>query len=203
MYSISEITDLIEYNTEVSVIGVDEAGYDIDGDVSSRVEVESITSKVQFIQSGSVLKEISMASITNKETYVECAGGYNSTKSNSDFGTVDFGGTTLSLKAGTLTVRVIVQYTAYLYKDNYTTQPDRVSTNHLNVRINANGFTLKGIDRCTVIGNDGVAVIINSDTHFYIYNSGNNLDVRMNGLPTSRPTVSGRLWNSGGTLKIH
>ena len=202
MYSISEITDLIEYNTEVSVIGVDEAGYDIDGDVSSRVEVESITSKVQFIQSGSVLKEISLASITNKETYVECAGGYNSTKSNSGFGTVDFGGTTLSLKAGTLTVRIIVQYTVRLYKDNYTTQPDNVSTNHFNIRINANGFTLKGIDRCTVIGNDGVAVIINSDTHFYVYNSGNNLDVRMNGLPTSQPTVSGRLWNSGGTLKI-
>ena len=202
MYSISEIADLIEYNTEVSVIGVDEAGYDIDGDVSSRVEVESITSKVQFIQSGSVLKEISLASITNKETYVECAGGYNSTKSNSGFGTVDFGGTTLSLKAGTLTVRVIVQNTAYLYKDNYTSQPDRISTNYLNVQINANSFTLKGIDRCTVIGNDGVAVIVNSDTHFYVYNSGSNLDVRMNGLPTSRPTVSGRLWDSGGTLKI-
>ena len=203
MYSISEITDLIEYNTEVSVIGVDEAGYDIDGDVSSSVEIDSITSKVQFIQSGSVLKEISLASITNKETYVECAGGYNSTKSNSGFGTVDFGGTTLSLKAGTLTVRIIVQYTVRLYKDNYTTQPDNVSTNHFNIRINANDFTLKGIDRSTVIGNDGVAVIVNSDTHFYIYNSGSNLDVRMNGLPTSQPTVSGRLWNSGGTLKIH
>lgn len=202
MYSISEITDLIEYNTEVSVIGVDEAGYDIDGDVSSSVEIDSITSKVQFIQSGSVLKEISLASITNKETYVECAGGYNSTKSNSGFGTVDFGGTTLSLKAGTLTVRIIVQYTVRLYKDNYTTQPDNVSTNHFNIRINANDFTLKGIDRSTVIGNDGVAVIVNSDTHFYIYNSGSNLDVRMNGLPTSQPTVSGRLWNSGGTLKI-
>ena len=202
MYSISEITGLIEYNTEVSVTGVDYAGEDIDGDVSSRVEVESITSKVQFIQSGSVLKEISLASITNKETYVECAGGYNFTKSNSDFGSVDFGGTTLSLKAGTLTVRVIVQYTAYLYKDNYTSLPDSVSTNHLNVQINAYGFALKGIDRCTVIGNDGVAVIINSDSHFYVYNSGNNLDVRMKGLPKSQPTVSGRLWNSGGTLKI-
>lgn len=202
MYSISEIADLIEYNTEVSVIGVDEAGEDIDGDVSSSVEIDSITSKVQFIQSGSVLKEISLASITNKETYVECAGGYNSTKSNSGFGTVDFGGTTLSLKAGTLTVRIIVQYTVRLYKDNYTTQPDNVSTNHFNIRINANDFTLKGIDRSTVIGNDGVAVIVNSDTHFYIYNSGSNLDVRMNGLPTSQPTVSGRLWNSGGTLKI-
>ncbi len=202
MYSISEITDLIEYNTEVSVIGVDEAGYDIDGDVSSRVEVESITSKVQFIQSGSVLKEISLASITNKETYVECAGGYNSTKSNSGFGTVDFGGTTLSLKAGTLTVRVIVQYTAYLYKDNYTSQPDSVSTNYLNVQINANGFTLKGIDRCTVIGNDGVAVIVNSDSHFYVYNSGNNLDVRMKGLPTSKSNISGQIWKSGEYIKI-
>lgn len=202
MYSISEITDLIEYNTEVSVTGVDYAGEDIDGDVSSSVEIDSITSKVQFIQSGSVLKEISLASITNKETYVECAGGYNSTKSNSGFGTVDFGGTTLSLKAGTLTVRIIVQYTVRLYKDNYTTQPDNVSTNHFNIRINANDFTLKGIDRSTVIGNDGVAVIVNSDTHFYVYNSGSNLDVRMNGLPTSQPTVSGRLWNNGGTLKI-
>lgn len=202
MYSISEITDLIEYNTEVSVTGVDYAGEDIDGDVSSRVEVESITSKVQFIQSGSVLKEISLASITNKETYVECAGGYNFTKSNSDFGTVDFGGTTLSLKAGTLTVRVIVQYTAYLYKDNYTSQPDSVSTNHLNVQINANGFTLKGIDRCTVIGNDGVAVIVNSDSHFYVYNSGNNLDVRMKGLPTSKSNISGQIWKSGEYIKI-
>ena len=123
-------------------------------------------------------------------------------KSNSDFGSVDFGGTTLSLKAGTLTVRIIVQYTVSMYKDNYTTQPDSVSTNHFNIRINASGFTLKGIDRCTVIGNDGVAVIVNSDTHFYVYNSGSNLDVRMNGLPTSQPTVSGRLWDSGGTLKI-
>ena len=202
MYSISEITDLIEYNTEVSVTGVDYAGEDIDGDVSSSVEIDSITSKVQFIQSGSVLKEISLASITNKETYVECAGGYNSTKSNSGFGTVDFGGTTLSLKAGTLTVRVIVQYTAYLYKDNYTSQPDSVSTNHLDVRINAQGFTLKGIDRCTVIGNDGVAVIVNSDSHFYVYNSGNNLDVRMKGLPTSNSNISGQIWKSGEYIKI-
>ena len=111
----------------------------------------------------------------------------------------------LELNAGTLTLGISFTFKmkADIYFDtgwsSHTALP--VSAN-FKANIQQSSIKVVGLDRACVLANDGMAVIANSDSHFYVYNSKSNLDVRMKGLPTSEPTTSGQLWNSGGTLKI-
>ena len=111
----------------------------------------------------------------------------------------------LELNAGTLTLGISFTFKmkADIYFDtgwsSYTALP--VSAN-FKANIQQSSIKVVGIDRACVLANDGMAVIANSDSHFYVYNSKSNLDVRMKGLPTTQPAESGQLWNSGGTLKI-
>jgi hypothetical protein len=54
----------------------------------------------------------------------------------------------------------------------------------------------------TIIGNNGMIVRSNYDEYVYIEVGGDTVDMRIGGLPTSAPIETGRLYNSGGTLKI-
>lgn len=54
----------------------------------------------------------------------------------------------------------------------------------------------------TIIAKDGLVVRTDSEHYFSADISENTIKVIMKGLPTSAPTTSGQLWNSGGTLKI-
>ncbi len=54
----------------------------------------------------------------------------------------------------------------------------------------------------TIIGNNGMIVRSNYDEYVYIEVGGDTVDMRIAGLPTSAPSAEGRLYNSGGTLKI-
>ena len=54
----------------------------------------------------------------------------------------------------------------------------------------------------TIIGNNGMIVRSNYDEYVYIEVGGDTVDMRIGGLPTSAPNETGRLYNSGGTLKI-
>lgn len=69
-----------------------------------------------------------------------------------------------------------------------------------NIKLTAEWTTKKPI---TVIGNNGMIVRSEYKTAVYIDVGDNNeLDMRFVGLPTSAPSEKGRLYNSGGTLKI-
>lgn len=112
----------------------------------------------------------------------------------------------LELNAGTLTLGISFTFKmkADIYFDtgwsSYTALPV-----YANFKANIQQSSIKvvGIDRACVLANDGMAVIANSDSHFYVYNSKSNLDVRMKGLPTSNSGLeSGQLYRSGDTLKI-
>lgn len=52
------------------------------------------------------------------------------------------------------------------------------------------------------IGKDGIKVAANSSSNFIVRNTGSNLTVMMNGLPTSVPETAGTLYVDGNTLKI-
>ena len=110
----------------------------------------------------------------------------------------------LELNAGTLTLGISFTFKmkADIYFDtgwsSYTALP--VSAN-FKANIEQSSIKVVGIDRACVLANDGMAVIANSDSHFYVYNSKSSLDVRMKGLPTSA-TESGQLYRSGSYLMI-
>ena len=54
----------------------------------------------------------------------------------------------------------------------------------------------------TILGNNGLIVRSNYTTFAYIEVGEKQLDMRLRGLPTSKPSVSNRLYNDSGTLKI-
>lgn len=61
---------------------------------------------------------------------------------------------------------------------------------------------VKELRKFTVIGNDGIAVSIDSSSTFFVYNTGSQLDVRMSGLPKST-NIKGQLYaGSDGIVRV-
>lgn len=63
--------------------------------------------------------------------------------------------------------------------------------------------SLVNVASSCVFAKDGIAVIQNSSIGFYVRNNvSGQMQIIVNGLPTSQPTTSGQLWNSGGVIRI-
>lgn len=63
--------------------------------------------------------------------------------------------------------------------------------------------TLVNVASACVFAKDGIAVIQNSSIGFYVRNSvSGQMQIIANGLPTSRPSTKGQIWNNNGTVAI-
>lgn len=96
------------------------------------------------------------------------------------------------------------------YLDNAILSPNAALPNYIVLSVSSFKATIsKGFNATytekkplTIIGNNGMIVRSNYDEYVYIEVGGDTVDMRIAGLPTSAPSEKGRLYNSGGTLKI-
>lgn len=104
----------------------------------------------------------------------------------------------LELEAGTVKIGYYGSYNLYTEDDGFNTDNSQAKVN------GGNYVTVTNIDKYAVIAKDGIGVIANSNSTFYVKNdSGNTLQVIAKGLPTSSTGLSsGQLYQDGDYLKI-
>lgn len=163
--------------------------------VMDGASTDTVLAEKSFSSGGNYSKEVYID--PNYQIRYETGGTFNNTASS---GVVSF---------KTKTNKIIIVLQSFVYgKTNlgdFSTEYGDIVTNlSPNVYFNCLcEHTIKGTDKYTVIAKDGIAISSNSDAQFYINNTSSNLQVRMNGLPTSDTDLNkGDLYTSNGTLKI-
>ena len=115
--------------------------------------------------------------------------------------------TSLTLSAGD--VHIYIE--AVAYGEAYFPANNRGYQYSTDVSVEfAYSVELKCLDKYSVIARDGIAIIANSNSGFYVNNDTDNIKVIIRGLPTYSTTVNpsnidlpaGQIYSHGGALRI-
>lgn len=157
--------------------------------------------KLVISNNGSVIYESSSKSISNLEVTNDVGG---TTQTNDAEITFEAINRIVQLTGGSLTISLIGSIDLGITA-NKETPSDWGSDAGAYIGIEQSETTIvRGIDKYTVIAKDGIAIIANSDSSFYVKNdSSSQLQIIAKGLPTNvNDVITGQLYNSNGYLRI-
>ena len=169
----------------------------VDGSNSGDVSHSYINGlRIRVVQNGTTL-----ATLTGSMSYSETANygssGLQVFKSGS-LSTGIINSTTSGFSANSGTITIYIEAIVY----GYAKLSGLSGQSHSETEF-AFSFILKGLNKYTVIANDGIAVITNSDSQFYVQNDTDELKIIAKGLPTSsNDATTGQLYKSGNYLMI-
>lgn len=154
------------------------------------------------IDTGNIYKTIISKLYTQSYT-VSAGGDYNNSVS---YNSETDGAINIELRdlpIGKYQLRIIYENNNLIPSGGVITSGSGVSDVSLTLELsNAINVTYSESTPLTIIGNNGMIVRSNYLEYVYIEVGGDTVDMRIVGLPTLAPSEEGRLYNSGGTLKI-
>ena len=129
--------------------------------------------------------------------------GQSTTHWTTDSGTIASKSLTVYLPQGNVDIEIVASYivSASATDDNYEHASGAATAE---ITVDVGTIVITGIDKYCVMAKDGIAVIANSNSAFYVKNdTQDKLQLIAKGLPTSSTNLSeGQIYRDGNTLKI-